>query len=217
MLARILIASAGLISVSTPAFAQENERFFLRGGPAFATFDATGSVTVAGQPVPGADVSVKNNTGFAIEGGYFLTRDISVSLTIGIPPTARIQGDGTLGPAGQLGSVRYGPSVLAAQYNVPVKGPLRPYIGGGFSYTLVFHERGSAIRDLKVSDGNGPAIQAGIEYRISRNFALFFDAKKIWVAVDATGISDTPQGPLLARSRVALDPVILNTGLSWHF
>jgi outer membrane protein len=103
------------------------------------------------------------------------------------------------------------------QYNVPVKGPLRPYIGGGFSYTLVFHERGSAIRDLKVSDGNGPAVQAGIEYRISRNFALFFDAKKIWVAVDATGISDTPQGPLLARSRVALDPVILNTGLSWHF
>jgi outer membrane protein len=209
--------AALMLLSATAVHAEDAKRFFLRGGPAFATFDATGSITTAGQKLPGADVSVHDNTGFAFEGGMFLTRTIAVSLTVGVPPTARIHGQGTLQSAGLLGSARYGPAVLAVQYNVPVSGRLRPYVGAGASYTLVFHERGSAIRNLGVSNGYGPAIQAGAEYRVGKATAFFFDIKKIWIAVDATGLVDTPQGPAAAGARVALDPVILNTGISWHF
>lgn len=213
-----VIACLAAVTLSSAAQAQDKpDRFYLRGGPAFATFDATATVTVGGREVPGGDASVKNNTGFAFEVGYFVLPDWSVSLTIGVPPTARIHGIGTLASAGLLGSARYGPSALGVQYNVPTTGRFRPYIGAGYNYTLVYHVRGSAIRDLRVSDGNGPVVQAGAEYRVSRHMAVFADLKKIWVAVDADGITDTPGGPLPAHARLALDPLIANAGISWHF
>ena len=212
------ILFASTLMLSQHAMAQERpDRFFLRGGPAFSTFDATAKVEVKGAQVPGGDASVKNNTGFAVEGGWFFLRDWSLSLTVGIPPTARIHGDGSLSSAGLLGSAHYGPAALDVQYNVPTDGPFRPYIGAGYNYTLVYHVRGSAIRDLRVSDGNGPLVQAGAEYRVGRHMAVFADVKKIWVAVDAKGVTDTPGGPLPAHARLALDPIIINGGISWHF
>ena len=214
LLAALLHAGAAQAQSDEP---RNEDRFFLRGGPAFATFDATADVTLAGAQARGGDASVRNNTGFAFEAGWFFLPDWSASLTIGIPPTARIVGEGTLSSAGLLGTARYGPSALGIQYNVPTRGPLRPYIGGGFNYTLVYRVRGGSIRDLRVSDGNGPVVQAGAEYRVGDHFAIFGDVKKIWVAVDATGIADTPAGPQRADARLALDPVIASTGVSWHF
>lgn len=205
---------------ATAAHAQDApryDRFFIRGGPALATFDASARVDIGGVPVPGADASVKNNTGFAFEGGYFFRRNWAVSLTIGIPPTARIHGAGTLSSAGLLGTAVYGPAALGIQYYTPAIGRFRPYIGAGYDYTLVYHVRGSALQNLHVTDGNGPEIQAGFEYRVSRHTAFFVDLKKIWVSVDGNGIADTPTGPMPAHARLALDPLIGNTGISYHF
>lgn len=214
---KIIVCAIALTCASAASAQEKPERFFVRGGPAFSTFDATAKVELKGTIVPGADAFVKNNTGFAIEGGWFFLPDWSLSLTVGIPPTARIHGDGTLSSAGLLGSARYGPAALGIQYNVPTTGRFRPYIGVGYNYTLVYHVRGSAIRDLRVSDGNGPVVQAGAEYRVSRHMAVFADVKKIWVAVDAYGVSDAPGGPVPAHARLALDPLIINGGVSWHF
>ena len=214
---RMFLYAAALAASSSASAQERPDRFFLRGGPAFSTFDATAKVEVKGAVVPGSDASVKNNTGFAFEGGWLVLPDWSLSLTVGIPPTARIHGDGSLSSAGLLGSAHYGPAALDIQYNVPTSGPFRPYIGAGYNYTLVYHVRGSAIRDLRVSDGNGPVVQAGAEYRVSRHMAVFADVKKIWVAVDADGVTDTPEGPMPAHARVALDPLIVNGGVSWHF
>jgi outer membrane protein len=197
--------------------ARAAERFFVRGGPTVATFDASARVSVAGAPVPGGSASLKNNTGLAVEGGWFVRPDWALSLTVGAPPKAKINGDGSLSAAGLLGTARYGPSALGLTYYAPTAGAFRPYLGAGASYTLVFHVRGSAISDLKVKDGFGPYIQAGGEYRVSEHVAMFADIKKIWVSVDATGFTDTPFGPLPAKAKVALDPIIASTGLSFHF
>lgn len=133
------------------------------------------------------------------------------------PADCTDKAEGTLAPAGLLGTVRYGPSALDVQYNLATSGPFRPYIGGGFSYTLVYRVRGSAIRDLVVSDGHGPVVQTGAEYRVTDRLAIFADVKKIWVAVDAKGLTDTPGVPRRATARVNLDPVIASAGASWHF
>jgi outer membrane protein len=214
---QILLAVAAAILVVGDAHAQAEPRFFIRGGPAFSTFDASATVKVAGSLVPGGSASVKNNTGLALEGGWFLRPDWAVSLTLGVPPKARINGDGTLAAAGLLGTVRYGPSALGLQYHVPTARAFRPYIGGGASYTLVYRVRDSAIRNLTVSDGFGPFIQAGAEYRLTDRAAVFADVKKIWVSVEAKGVTDTPAGAFPATARVQLDPVIANAGLSFHF
>jgi outer membrane protein len=221
-----MILVAGSLLAATSAHAQnadeqnadeQKDRFFIRGGPAFSTFDATAKIEVAGTPVSGGDASVKNNTGFAFEGGYFVRPNVAVALTIGIPPTARINGDGTLGPAGLLGTASYGPAALSLQYYAPTRGRFRPYVGAGYNYTLVYNVRGSSIRDLRVSNGNGPLVQAGAEYRVSRHFAFFADIKKIWVAVNGSGFIDSGAGRVPATARLSLDPLIVNTGISWHF
>jgi outer membrane protein len=213
-----ILSAATFLLIASPAFAEEpQDRFFLRAGPAFATFDATADVKVSGEPVRGGEAAVKNNTGLAVEGGWFITPNWSVSLTVGVPPKARISGEGTLASAGALGSARYAPSAIDIQYNLPTTGRFRPYIGAGLNYTLVYDVHGSAIRNLKVSNGYGPVIQTGAEYRVSRHMSAFIDVKKIWVAVDARGFVDSPAGPQPATARLALDPVIASAGVSWHF
>lgn len=210
---------AGLViaSLSVAGQAHSDERFYVRGGPAFATFDASAKVSVAGARVPGGNASVKNNTGLIVEGGWFVRPNWALALAVGIPPKARINGDGTLSAAGLLGTARYGPSALGVQYYAPTGGAFRPYLGGGASYTLVFDVQDSAIRKLKVSDGYGVYIEAGAEYRVTPKIAVFADVKKIWVAVNAKGLTDTPAGLLPAKARVELNPLIVNTGLSFHF
>lgn len=213
----LLLGSAHAHADEAATSDQPRERFFLRAGPTFATFDTTATVAVAGAQVPGAQVGVGNNTGFSIEGGYYVRPNWSVSLTIGVPPTAKIYGAGTLSSAGLLGTVVYGPSALGIQYHPATRGRFQPYIGAGYDFTLVYHERGSSIGNLHVGNGDGPVVQAGVEYRVSPHWAFFVDAKKIWVAVNATGTIASAQGNQPAFARLALDPVIGSTGVSWHF
>lgn len=213
---RLVLAFGTLLATAT-AHAQDYDRWFVRGGPAYAGFDASAHVYLPNGEVPGGDASVKHNTGFAMEFGYFFRPNWSVALSVGVPPTARIFGAGTLASAGKLGNAKYAPGVLSLQFNVPTQGPLRPYVGIGYNYTIVYDVQDGSIRNLDVSNGGGPSIQAGVEYAVAPHFALFFDLKKIWVGVDARGEVDTPQGAVPAYSSVTLNPVIVNTGLSWHF
>lgn len=190
---------------------------FIRGGLAYADFHASGTVAINGQQLPGASATVRHNTGFAFETGYFLTPNWAVALTLGAPPTAKIYGAGTLESAGKLAEATYGPAVLALQYHFPLRSRFHPYVGLGVNYTLITQTSDAAIRHVHVDNGTGVALQAGVEYRLNRRFALFVDAKKIWVGVDARGLAATPAGYLPATSHLTLNPVIWNMGVSYHF
>ena len=209
----MLIASV----LAGPAAAQVHERFFIRGGPAYANFDASAHVSVAGVDVPGGDVSVHSNTGAAVEAGYVLNPNWQLTFAFGIPPKARIFGAGTLAAAGKLGEATYGPAVIGLLYVPLTEGPLRPYIGGGINYTVIFSTHDAALTDLKVDNAAGAALQFGTEYVLSRQWSFFFDVKKIWLKTNAYGVITTPTGSQAASARVTLDPVILSTGLSFHF
>jgi outer membrane protein len=197
--------------------AQDGGNWFIRGGFAYADFHASATVAIAGQQVPGGSATVRHNIGFAFETGYYVAPDWSVALTLGAPPTAKIYGDGTLTNAGELAEASYGPAILALQYHLPTRSRFQPYVGLGANYTLITHNRDAAIQHVHVDNGTGVAVQAGVEYRLSSRYALFVDAKKIWVGVDARGFAQTPTGLAPATSHVTLNPVIWNMGMSFHF
>ena len=203
--------------MSGPVAAQEAPRFFFRGGPAYATFDASAHVSLAGADVPGGDASVHSNTGAALEVGYALRPNWQLTFAFGIPPKARIFGSGTLASAGKLGEADYAPAVLGVLYVPLTEGSLRPYIGGGVNYTLVYNVRDAALSRLHVDSAFGAALQFGTEYMLGSNVAWFIDLKKIWLNTKASGSIQGPTGPLAANARVTLDPVIVSTGLSFHF
>jgi outer membrane protein len=210
-------AALCLLAVSTLATAADPARFFVRGGPAYATFDASARVSVDGTEVPGGDASVHSNTGAAIELGYAMHPNWHATFAMGVPPKARISGAGSLGAAGKLGELRYAPAVLALLYVPEPDRAFSPYVGVGLNYTWIYHVRGSALSDLKVDNAGGVALQFGAEFKLGERSAWFFDVKKIWLKTDASGLIATPGGPLPAMARVTLDPLILSTGLSFHF
>jgi outer membrane protein len=198
------------------AAAQAHGRFFIRGGPAYANFDASAHVSVAGTAVGGADVSVHSNTGGQVEAGYALTPNWEITLTLGIPLKGRIFGAGTLNAAGKLGEATYGPGVLSVLYVPFTANNFRPYIGGGLNYTLILSTHDAALTDLKIDSAAGVALQCGSEITVSGRSAWFFDIKRIWLKTNADGIIITPMGSQPASARVTLDPLILTTGLSLH-
>ena len=72
------------------------KHWFIRAGPAEVIYDEGAKISVGGQQVPGASVRVKNNFTGEIEGGYYFNPNVSVSLTVGAPPTATLYGTGPL-------------------------------------------------------------------------------------------------------------------------
>lgn len=208
---------AVLSGVCAASRAEEPPRWFIRGGPAYANFDASAHVQVAGGEVPGGDVSVHYNTGAAIEVGYLLSPRWQVTLALGVPPRARISGAGTLAQAGKLGELNYAPAVLGLLYSPAVEGALHPYIGAGLNYTWIYHRRDGALQNVRVDNSGGPTLQFGVEHELSPRVAWFFDMKKIWLKTNASGLISSPGGSLPASARVTLDPMILSTGLSFHF
>lgn len=215
-MSRILCAFV-LVATSVSAWADDPKRFFVRGGPAYANFDTSAHVAVADAEVAGGDARVSSNTGASLEVGWAMEPHWQLTLTLGVPPRARIFGSGTLGGAGKLGELSYAPAVLGLLYVPSPDTPWRPYIGAGVNHTFIYHRRDGALSQLKVDNASGLALQAGAEWQLNKTWAWFFDIKKIWLKTDASGFVASPAGPLPARARVTLDPVILNTGLSFHF
>jgi outer membrane protein len=104
--------------------------FFLDVGPGALVFDASATIRAGGAVLPGATVKIDPNGTLITEFGY-RWNNASVSLTGGIPPVATVNGAGSIAGLGELGRIRYGPVVLAAQYHFTQLGRFQPYVGAG--------------------------------------------------------------------------------------
>lgn len=211
-----LSALAGLLAAS-PAAAGEaasetEDGFYLHIGPGALLFDADARVASGGVAISGATVTIDPNLTAVTEIGY-RRGTIGVSLTGGIPPLASVKGAGTLASYGTLGKIRYGPTVLTVHYHFPVSGRLRPYVGGGGVFLLIFDNQDAAVRKLRTDNHWGAAVQAGAEYRVSRRLSLYVDAKKALLRTHATGVL----GGAPIEARIKLDPVVVTGGLSIRF
>ena len=72
-------------------------------------------------------------------------------------------------------------------------------------------DAGTGFTDLNVDGGVGVAAQVGFDYWLNDNWGLNFDAKKIWLDVDATLNNGT------IRADVELDPWVVGGGISYRF
>lgn len=213
-LALFAAATAAAIA-ALPAQAQESPWRVYAGG-AHIGFSTSAEIRAGGQPVPGANAEATSNRSLAFGLIYDIQPGWSAELALGLPPTTRLVGTGTLAGAGVLGRVKYGPAVLSVRRDLLADGPVIPYVGAGINYTLVMASRDGFVSDLKVKSGVGPVLQAGLEVPMNRQWSLFFDAKKIWLSTTATGTLPA-LGGVPAHAKVRLDPLVLTAGLSYRF
>lgn len=219
-------AFAGLagLCLMLPTLAQAQQstdgkerRFYVRLGAARIMFDEKADVKLAGQPLTGANATASNNNGISLDIGYFLTPNVSVAATVGVPPTSTLTASGTLAGAGTLGKVTYGPGLYTLRYHFGRSGGVRPYIGGGLNWTIIFKTEDGVLKDFRTSSTLGPAITGGIDVPLNERIGVFGAVSKVWTSTNARFRLDTPNGLVPGTARVQLNPLIAQVGLQYRF
>lgn len=170
-------------------------------------------LNVGGAPYPGASLSTFEHRTPSIQVGYRLGGGLSVNATVGLPPHIDIYGGGTIGALPKLGETTYGPTALTLQYQFAKTGRIRPYVGAGVSYMIVFDTTDGAFQDLRIDNDLAPAFEAGTDVMIGQDWGLFLDIKKALLRPKAYGIF---QGATV-EAQTRLDPWVFSGGLSFSF
>lgn len=216
------VAAAGLIVLpgALPAKTRDGarvRRFYVRLGPGRIVFNEKTRIQVGGQPLPGARSTVSSNTGVSFDIGYFIRPNLSVAATLGIPLTTTLTAAGTFSGAGTLGKVKYGPGLYSVRYHFDGLGRVRPYIGGGLSWTIVFDTKDGVLRDFRSSDAIGPAITAGVDVPLGERLGVYLAGSKVWSSTNSHFRLATPNGLVPGTARVQLDPFVTQIGVQYRF
>ena len=209
------VSLAVLVAAAAPAHAADGEKpkWFARAAVTQLTLADDMRLSLGGTPVPGAGVDTKTHYTPTFHIGRFVTDNIAVSLTGGVPPRIEIQGAGALAPAGKLAEITYGPATAMVQYHVNRGGAISPYAGIGACYMLVFDADDGALQDTKVENDLAPAAEIGAEVRVANKLGLFVEAKKAFLHTEARG---TFMGAPV-QSHIRLDPWAVSAGATFHF
>ncbi|THD81316.1 MAG: OmpW family protein [Phenylobacterium sp.] len=181
------VLAAGILCGATAAHAQDSDRWFVKAGPAMVTQDENATFTMGGAPVPGANVKINPTYTLEAQLGYFVTNNVAIAFTGGLPPTARVHGDGSVAALGTLGQAVFGPMTLTGRYQFNRDGKFQPYVGAGLAYLHIFKTKDGAVSDLKAKDNLGEAVEAGADYWITPKTGVYFDAKQTWLKTTTTG------------------------------
>ncbi|MGO4282517.1 outer membrane protein [Cupriavidus sp. OV038] len=136
---------------------------------------------------------------------YFIVPHIAAELVLTIPQKQDVSLDGQ-----KIGTFKHLPPSLLLQYHFIPNGTFRPYIGAGVNATRVY---GADIAGNTLNLDRwsvGPALQIGMDYKLTKNWFLNVDAKKVWISsnVYAGGVK---------VSTVKLDPWLFSAGVGYRF
>jgi outer membrane protein len=185
----------------------------VRGGAAAVQFDSGASFIVGGAPLPGAGLKLSNKTTAAIEADYFVRPDLSLSLTVGVPPTIRAEGTGALAALGRLGTAQMGIGVAQAKYHFGGLGSLQPWLGAGVARMIVFKNSDGSVQNLDVKDAWGSSLQAGADYMLTPKVGIYGSVSKIFL--DTKGTANLGPAPISAK--IDLNPTIFQGGVALRF
>lgn len=140
---------------------------------------------------------------------YAFSENLSAELVLTIPQKQKVG----LAGVGRLGSFKHLPPTLLGQYMFNPIGKVRPYVGAGVNFTLIFDS------DLKVANvpldlekySVGLAVQAGVNIDIGNGMHVNLDAKRAQLRSDVS----VQGGPNLTTAK--LDPWLYSIGLGWTF
>jgi outer membrane protein len=103
------------------------------------------------------------------------------------------------------------PPVVTLQYHFAPAARVSPYVGAGVNYMLFYAGDDKNGFNLKLDDGFGAALQAGVDIATGGPWALNLDVKKIFFETDAV---DRAAG---IKSKVTLNPWVVSAGFGYRF
>ncbi|TCS03940.1 OmpW family outer membrane protein [Caulobacter sp. BK020] len=140
---------------------------------------------------------------------YFLSDKVAVEAILGTTQhSIRAQGPGTDVLTHKTWVL---PPVVTLQYHPLPAARVSPYVGAGINYMLFYGGKDKNGFKVKVDDGFGYALQAGVDVAVKGPWSLNADVKKVWFDTDAK-----INGGAL-KAKVNLDPIVASVGVSRRF
>ncbi len=194
-------------AVATPAFAADGEaqgNWMLRLRATYLDMaDKSNAIPALG--VPSDAITVNNKWIPELDVTYFFTRNIAAELVLTVPQKQDVYLNGN-----KIGTFKHLPPTLLVQYHFLPEGTFRPYVGAGLNFTRIW---GADIAGNTLQLDNwsvAPALQIGMDYKLTKNWFLNADIKKVWLA------SDVKAGGVKV-SKVNLDPWLFSMGVGYRF
>jgi outer membrane protein len=199
-----LLALASLGLFSAPSMAQESPWQVRVRAVHIDTANKSDQVLGAGAE---DRITVSNKTIPEVDISYFFTPNWSTELILTYPQKHDVALDGT-----NIGTFKHLPPTLTLQYHFLPAAQFSPYVGAGINYTRISNVdlAGGAL----TLDQNswGLALQAGVDYKIDKNWSLNLDVKKVQIRSD---LNATATGARV--SEVKVDPWLVGVGVGYRF
>jgi outer membrane protein len=136
---------------------------------------------------------------------YFFTPNLAAELVLTYPQKHTVTLDGAA-----IGTFKHLPPTLSAQYHFMPGATVKPYLGAGVNYTTMSKVDLLGGAAGLEHDSWGLALQAGVDFRLDKNWSLNLDVKKVQIRSDVTIAG-------ARASNVKVDPVLLGVGLGYRF
>ncbi len=212
-LARSLVfASFATVGACTAVQAQ-SQNIVKLGASRYTTHSSTSGINGIGVPA-GADATTSDATTVILTYERLLTPNLGAELVLGIPPRIKAKATGSIAFLGDdVLSARNATPTLFLNYHFGAPGDVwRPYFGAGWNYTRFVGVRSSLAPDVKMSDSNGWAAQAGIAYALSPQWGVFASVARLDVKSKIVA-----SGSTVLTTTVDFKPVVYSFGASYEF
>jgi outer membrane protein len=177
--------------------------------------------------IPYSGVKVNDANTLGVTADYFVTDHVAVEGLAGIPPSFRVQGTGTAGLLGEIGSTTiWSPMVFAKYYFLNSNATLRPFVGlgvGYFWFTKVNMLGGipSAIAttESELSSSVAPVFSVGGSWKFTKHWSAVGTLMHIPLKTTATLHTTVPALGMTIHHqvRLTLNPTVSYLGLAYTF
>jgi outer membrane protein len=208
----VLLAVALLVAVPLAA---ADRSFEITGWASWVDTNSSGTFnsTSPNQPF---DINFKGKLGYGLGANIFFSSNISTEFSV-VEVRPKTTFVSTSGGTVTGNNLRMTPITAILQFHFFPKGFIDPYVGAGAAYVLFDNLNGPGslgVNKINFKDDVGLALNGGLGFAITPNFAITVDGKYVPLKSSATAVYVV--GPN-ATSRVKINPVMFEGGLTFRF
>lgn len=193
------VAAAAALAFAAPAHASVLDNFQVKFGISGVLPEESGD------PI---DVDISDEYVPSLQIEYFFNDNVSADLLCCVATHNVTAAGGTI----DLGEVTHFPPTVTLKYRWTNFGQFEPYVGAGVNFTAFIDSEPPAGRHVEYDSSVGPALQAGVDYRIDEHWGVNFDVHRIWINTDVS-IS----GDITATDEVDINPWVVSTSIAYRF
>lgn len=192
--------------------------------------------------LPNTGATVENSDTLGFSWTHFFTDHWAGALDIGIPPTYKLNGTGSLSSVGQIGEAKqWAPTILGKYFFNDANAQFRPFLGLGVShvsykdisltnnfqgaiqhaYAAIGAEMGVPVTagttTANLNSSWAPVFNIGGSYAITKDWYASFSVSYLRMKTTANLTTPTNIGPFLSTTTIKINPIVTFLSVGYRF